>query len=88
MAKIENFFCIYPDISFGLNLSSSSNPVSEFFYRARKAQISWFPNVVVSQMEDHNNMYELLLVVLDLLPSSVQTPAQLDWGSFILTLNI
>ena len=33
-----NFFYIYPDIIFGLNLSASSNLVSDFFYLVRNTQ--------------------------------------------------
>ena len=37
-AKIGIFFFKYPDIHFRLNLSASSNLVSEFFYLARNTQ--------------------------------------------------
>ena len=38
LAKNQIFFFIYPDIIFGLNLSASSNLVSEFFYLVRNTQ--------------------------------------------------
>ena len=50
VAKIENFFCKYPDISFGLNLSSSSNPGSEFLYLARKAQNQLILDIPMSKI--------------------------------------
>ena len=62
MAKIENFFCKYPDISFGLNLSSSSNPGSEFLYLARKAQNQLILDVPMSKIKDPNAIDDLVMV--------------------------